>query len=192
MGPTLTENDYKEPFTLQGNFSSEGLPAKKAQNEVKEKTTSSGPRNLGSPATDTVKQDTTPRKDAETDVTEREIEEAQYIASLQELIKDGDTDAKFEFGQFHFQNRDFAEARKWFEEIEEEDMQAKYQLAVMYYDGLGVKADYVRSNRFIKIGCHQALTCTTKTRCANLQSCFHSYCNPKKGMPFSKLSEHPD
>ena len=151
MGPTLTGEDHKEPFTLQGNLSSEELPTKKAQNEAKEKTSSSGP-NHSDPETAKVKQEiSTTRKDVETDVTEEEIEEAQYIANLQERIKDGDTEAKFEYGQFYFRKRDFTEARKWFEEIEDEDMQAKYQLAVMYYDGLGVKTDYVRSKPFIKL-----------------------------------------
>ena len=152
----MTGEDHKEPFTLQGNLSSEELPARRAQNEVKEKASPSGP-NLGDPETDKVKQEiTTTRKDVETDVNEGEIAEAQYIANLQERIKDGDdTEAKFEYGQFYFRKRDFAEARKWFEEIEDEDMQAKYQLAVMYYDGLGVKTDYVRSNRFIKLRYHQ-------------------------------------
>lgn len=40
-------------------------------------------------------------------------------------------------GMAHFQNEEYAKAREIFETCIDNSVEAKYQLAVMYYDGLG-------------------------------------------------------
>lgn len=57
----------------------------------------------------------------------------------------------FALGQFYFSHQDYARALKYFEKAagvrvegrRKFSSQAKYQLGVMYYDGLGVKEDLV-------------------------------------------------
>lgn len=56
---------------------------------------------------------------------------------LKKRILKGDTLAYFLRGQLYFEEGWYEEALEQFEEIEEEDHQATYQLGVMYYDGLG-------------------------------------------------------
>ncbi len=72
---------------------------------------------------------------------------------------------QFALGQHHFSHQDYAQALKYFEKAAGltpgeaanstaaatagSSAQAKYQLGVMYYDGLGVKEDPVRNPRHI-------------------------------------------
>lgn len=71
------------------------------------------------------------------------------------LTVTGDPGVQFALGQYHFSRQDYANAFKYFEKAagSRDDsnnhfsLQAKYQLGVMYFDGLGVKEDPV-SHRF--------------------------------------------
>ena len=51
--------------------------------------------------------------------------------------------AKFQLGQFYFEREIFDKALIAFERIKSTDFQAKYQLGVMYYDGIGTKPNPV-------------------------------------------------
>ena len=64
---------------------------------------------------------------------------------LLQRIGSGDNLSKFQLGQFYFEREMYAKAFTEFLKIEETDIQAKYQLGVMYYDGLGVIEDAVRT-----------------------------------------------
>lgn len=59
----------------------------------------------------------------------------------------GISDAEFALGQYHFNGGRHLEAMGWFEKATASGAggctQAKYQLGVMYYDGLGVKENSV-------------------------------------------------
>lgn len=58
----------------------------------------------------------------------------------------GIPEAQFALGQYHYSNGRYQEALGWFEKAatgEGGSSQAKYQLGVMYYDGLGVPEDQV-------------------------------------------------
>ena len=56
----------------------------------------------------------------------------------------GITEAQFSLGQYHFSQRSYAEAMKYFEMAKQGgSVQAQYQLGVMQYDGLGVQEDPV-------------------------------------------------
>ena len=137
MGPVTLEYEPQKPLSLEGKLSREDIPTERIQDsrgDVHFSRQSSSKSNTSEAFS---------RKDVNTDVSENEIREAQLIASLQERVRADDKDAVFEFGQFYFEKRNFEEARTLFEQIENENMQAKYQLAVMFYDGLGVKADHV-------------------------------------------------
>ncbi|XP_004579064.3 LRP2-binding protein isoform X1 [Ochotona princeps] len=60
---------------------------------------------------------------------------------LKERIRKGDVLAYFLRGQLYFEEGWYEEALEQFEEIQEKDHQATYQLGVMYYDGLGTTAN---------------------------------------------------
>lgn len=56
----------------------------------------------------------------------------------------GSAEAQFSLGQYHFSQQNYAEALRYFEMAEKGgSTQARYQLGVMYYDGLGVKENPV-------------------------------------------------
>ncbi|XP_038046558.1 LRP2-binding protein-like isoform X2 [Patiria miniata] len=59
-------------------------------------------------------------------------------------IKDGDTNALFQLGQFYFEQGAYEEAAVYFKRSVDtcKDYQAMFQLGIMYYDGLGVKEDH--------------------------------------------------
>ena len=69
--------------------------------------------------------------------------------ALEELLIErasaGDNLAKFQLGQFYFEREVYDKALVAFERIKNTDLQAKYQLGVMYYDGLGQNSNPVRS-----------------------------------------------
>lgn len=135
MGSVTLEYENQQPLSLEGRLSREDVPStrQESQGDVIDSRLSWRPVSSNTPS----------RKDVNTGVSEGEIYEAQLVKFLTERISSGDTDAKFELGQFYFEKRDFDQARTLFEEIESDDLQAQYQLAVMYYDGLGINADHV-------------------------------------------------
>ena len=56
----------------------------------------------------------------------------------------GSAEAQFSLGQYHLSQQNYAEALRYFEMAEKGgSTQARYQLGVMYYDGLGVKENPV-------------------------------------------------
>ncbi|XP_074131034.1 LRP2-binding protein isoform X1 [Sminthopsis crassicaudata] len=69
---------------------------------------------------------------------------------LKERIKKGDPLARFLRGQLYFEEGWYEEALDQFEEIQENDHQAVYQLGVMYYDGLGTKANPEKGVEYMK------------------------------------------
>ena len=74
---------------------------------------------------------------------EEEISEALLEEILIERSKGGDSLAKFQLGQFYFEREIYDKALIAFERIKSTDFQAKYQLGVMCYDGIGTNADPV-------------------------------------------------
>ena len=128
MGPTIREDEHTRPLSLEGKLPRENIPC-----ELKKDDHFSGTN------------ESSLKRDAYIGTSENEIKEDQLLAKLQEKVNEGDKDANFELGQFYFDHSKYQEARSLFEEIESEDMRAKYQLAVMYYDGLGVETDHVMS-----------------------------------------------
>ncbi|XP_060237704.1 LRP2-binding protein isoform X2 [Meriones unguiculatus] len=69
---------------------------------------------------------------------------------LKERIKNGDAMAYFLRGQLYFEEGWYEEALAQFEEIQENDHQAIYQLGVMYYDGLGTKPNAEKGVIYMK------------------------------------------
>ena len=62
---------------------------------------------------------------------------------LLDRINVGDKPSIFQLGQFYFEREMYQKAFAEFNRIKDSDFQAKYQLGVMYYDGLGVEANPV-------------------------------------------------
>ena len=60
------------------------------------------------------------------------------------LLERTDHLSRFQLGQFYFEREMYEKAFVEFEKLKDRDMQALYQLGVMYYDGLGVQEDGVR------------------------------------------------
>ena len=54
------------------------------------------------------------------------------------LLSRSDHVSKFQLGQFYFEREMYDKAFVQFAKLKERDVQALYQLGVMYYDGLGV------------------------------------------------------
>ncbi|XP_065071610.1 LRP2-binding protein-like [Rhopilema esculentum] len=146
MATELLTNGNPEPMSIEGRLSSEAIPLNRnlQQENV--------PSSLGGPYVDSPLNtaESIPKQDANTDVNETEIIDAQIIADLFQRIQAGDNYAKFELGQFYFERREYTDAKKLFDEISNENMQAIYQLAVMYYDGLGVETNYKRAVEMMK------------------------------------------
>ena len=136
MGPENLEDEQIEPLLLEGTLSRENLPKEVGCDAHFSGQSSRRPTSVESLS----------KKDVSAGVSENQIKDAQLLADLQERIKSGDKDAKFELGQFYFDRRDFEEAKGLFEEIADENLQATYQLAVIYYDGLGVEANQVMTH----------------------------------------------
>eukprot|EP00794_Sanderia_malayensis_P005272 gene5272-5938_t len=128
------------PLTLQGR-----LPSAVLTNESFVINGVSSETGDGRPETETRTTTAQTFKDAELDVKEDQIRDDITRESLIERVNDGDEDAKFLLGQFYFVKKEYSKARKFFEEVQEIDLQAEYQLAVMKYDGLGMDTDYLSS-----------------------------------------------
>ena len=60
------------------------------------------------------------------------------------LLARTDHISRFQLGQFYFEREIYEKAFLEFNKLKERDVQALYQLGVMYYDGLGVPEDGVR------------------------------------------------
>lgn len=138
MGSTALEKDYEDLPALQGKLSGESFPNRPSAENLTRR-----------PKSNSTKPKVSVR-DAEISVCEKQIREDCLRDNLLKKIKDGDQDAKFLLGQFFFSSHEYTEAAKWFLEIEDCDLQARYQLAVMYYDGLGLKTDYKKAIELIK------------------------------------------
>ncbi|XP_029336451.1 LRP2-binding protein isoform X3 [Mus caroli] len=69
---------------------------------------------------------------------------------LKERIRRGDAMAYFLRGQLYFEEGWYEEALAQFEEIQEKDHQAIYQLGVMYYDGLGTTANAEKGVKYMR------------------------------------------
>ncbi|CAM4618340.1 unnamed protein product [Leuciscus chuanchicus] len=63
------------------------------------------------------------------------------VILLKEKAESGDSHAAFLLGQIHYEEGRYTEAEVMFDSIKDEDPRALYQLAVMYYDGLGTRED---------------------------------------------------
>lgn len=60
------------------------------------------------------------------------------------LLERTDHASRFQLGQFYFERKMYVKAFVEFNKLKSRDIQALYQLGVMYYDGLGVEEDGVR------------------------------------------------
>ena len=60
------------------------------------------------------------------------------------LLERTDHVSRFQLGQFYFEREIYEKAIVEFEKLKDRDVQALYQLSVMYYDGLGVQENGVR------------------------------------------------
>lgn len=73
---------------------------------------------------------------------------------LQRITRDDDDNAsKFQLGQFYFEREMYEKAFKEFDKLKETNIQAKYQLGVMFYDGLGVTEDATKGFQIMESIC---------------------------------------
>jgi len=94
------------------------------------------------------------------------IEQAEMV--LKEMADRGDELAPFRLGQLFFEERLYDSAFVEFNRTREKDAQAKYQLAVMYYDGMGVK-----QNQGLALKLMKEVACSQETKAKHL---VHSAC----------------
>ncbi len=134
---------HEKPLTLQGKLPSAALSDSSFINE------NSRHEYALRPEQDEIDSKRTFLRDAGLDVTEKEIQDDTTKENLLDRVNNGDAEAKFLLGQFYFARKEYCEAKAWFEEIQGKDWQAKYQLAVMKFDGLGIETDYVINFVFI-------------------------------------------
>lgn len=93
------------------------------------------------------------QKDSDGTLGDERLEELLF-----QRITCGDNLAKFQLGQFYFEREMYEKAFTEFDKIKETDVQAKYQLGVMYYDGLGIAEDAVKGFQIMESIC----TCKRK------------------------------
>ncbi|TRY93960.1 hypothetical protein DNTS_021115 [Danionella cerebrum] len=77
----------------------------------------------------------------------------ENIESVEEIKVEGDaedSETVFLMGQSHYDKGHFTEAKLVFDRIKDEDPRALYQLAVMYYDGLGTEEDLDLAIEFMR------------------------------------------
>ena len=68
----------------------------------------------------------------------------EWLEDMEELCQRGNGQAFFTVGQYHERRGRLEKALRYYHEAESRgDMQARYQLAVAYYDGVGEAADLV-------------------------------------------------
>ena len=71
-------------------------------------------------------------------------QEAQWLQNLLEYSERGSKEAQFSMGQYYLRQGQLPVAVQYLMKAEQANSgQARYQLAVMYYDGLGMEADAV-------------------------------------------------
>ncbi|XP_067035151.1 LRP2-binding protein-like isoform X1 [Acropora muricata] len=86
----------------------------------------------------------------EQEVDEDEIADDRLEEILISRVNTGDNLAKFQLGQFYFEREVYGKALISFERIKDTDFQAKYQLGIMYYDGIGTKPDPEKGYELLK------------------------------------------
>ncbi|KAK2572536.1 LRP2-binding protein [Acropora cervicornis] len=86
----------------------------------------------------------------EQEVEEDEIADDRLEEILISRVNTGDNLAKFQLGQFYFEREVYGKALISFERIKDTDFQAKYQLGIMYYDGIGTKPDPEKGYELLK------------------------------------------
>lgn len=107
----------------------------------------------------------------EQEVEEDEIADDRLEEILISRVNTGDNLAKFQLGQFYFEREVYGKALISFERIKDTDFQAKYQLGIMYYDGIGTKPDPVRAQKqYLAIYTWQRLRHYAKT--TDFNTCF--------------------
>ena len=68
----------------------------------------------------------------------------QWLDYMTDRSERGDSQAHFSLGQYHYEKKDYTKALSYFNMADNKgNIQATYQLAVMYYDGLGVAENQV-------------------------------------------------
>ncbi|XP_051715942.1 LRP2-binding protein [Ctenopharyngodon idella] len=72
------------------------------------------------------------------------------VILLKEKAERGDSQAAFLLGRLHYEEGRYAEAEIIFDGIKDEDPRALYQLAVIYYDGLGTKEDLGKAIEYMR------------------------------------------
>ena len=69
----------------------------------------------------------------------------EWLDFMTDRSERGDSQAHFSLGQYHYEKKDYTKALSYFNMADNKgNIQATYQLAVMYYDGLGVTENHVR------------------------------------------------
>ena len=70
---------------------------------------------------------------------------SQWLDYMTDRSERGDSQAHFSLGQYHYEKKEYTKALSYFNMSDNKgNIQATYQLAVMYYDGLGVAENQVR------------------------------------------------
>jgi len=76
--------------------------------------------------------------------TSHVIGSQEWLDYMVDRSERGDAHAHFSLGQYYFEKKDYPNALNYFKIADSKgNLQATYQLAVMYYDGLGVAEDQV-------------------------------------------------
>ncbi|XP_051514552.1 LRP2-binding protein isoform X1 [Myxocyprinus asiaticus] len=82
---------------------------------------------------------------------ELSAESVEKTVRLQkEKAERGDSQATFLLGQLHYEEGRYTEAEMIFDSIRDQDPRALYQLAVIYYDGLGTKEDLSKAIEYMR------------------------------------------
>ena len=88
--------------------------------------------------------------DASAETNENESTGSHVIGSpgwldyMTDRSERGDSQAHFSLGQYHYEKKEYTKALSYFNMADNKgDIQATYQLAVMYYDGIGVEENQV-------------------------------------------------
>ncbi|PIK41401.1 putative LRP2-binding protein [Apostichopus japonicus] len=87
------------------------------------------------------------------DENNKRKEEQELLEKVEKLllgkVKEDDKAAIFQLGQFYFESERYEEAKYQFEKIKDSDFQAQFQLGIIFYDGLGTKADPKRGFEYM-------------------------------------------
>ena len=78
----------------------------------------------------------------------------EWLDYMTDRSERGDAQAHFSLGQYHYEKKEYTKALSYFNMADNKgNIQATYQLAVMYYDGLGVTENQVCVKCFFVIHC---------------------------------------